>query len=406
MKLRPFAVYLLMQFSSAVIFAFIFTVDMVYQATVVGLSPLQLVLVGTALEATVFLFEVPTGVVADVNSRRLSIIVGYVLMGAGFVLEGAIPAFAAVLAAQCLWGLGYTFTSGATQAWITDEVGEARAADAFLRGSQAGRVGSLIAIPASIALGSAGVALPIIFGGGALILLAGVLALTMTEAGFTPTPPAARTPWGMMRKTVGDARALVRRQPVLLTLLGISLFYGLYSEGFDRLWTPHLLGDFTVPWLAPVDPVVWMGVIRAVSAVISIAATEVVRRQVDVERSAPIARVLIALTVLITAALIGFGTVRTFWVAVVLLWILGMLRSVSGPLYDAWFNRRIDDPQVRATMFSVSGQANAIGQIAGGPAVGAIGNVSMRAALVISGVLLAPNVALYAAARRHENDRD
>jgi DHA3 family tetracycline resistance protein-like MFS transporter len=72
---------------------------MVYQATVVGLSPLQLVLVGTALEATVFVFEVPTGVVADVRSRRLSIVIGYVLVGAGFVLEGAIPAFATVLVA-------------------------------------------------------------------------------------------------------------------------------------------------------------------------------------------------------------------------------------------------------------------------------------------------------------------
>ena len=55
MKRYPFTVYLMMQAASAVIVSIIFTVDMVYQATVVGLSPLQLVLVGTALEATVFL---------------------------------------------------------------------------------------------------------------------------------------------------------------------------------------------------------------------------------------------------------------------------------------------------------------------------------------------------------------
>jgi DHA3 family tetracycline resistance protein-like MFS transporter len=55
-------------------------------------------------------------------------------------------------------------------------------------------------------------------------------------------------------------------------------------------------------------------------------------------------------------------------------------------------------------MFSVSGQANAIGQIAGGPAVGAVGNTSMRAALVVSAVLLAPVAPLYAAARRHDAD--
>ncbi len=404
MTLSPFTIYVTLRFCSAVIFSLIFTVDMVYQATVVNLSPLQLVLVGTTLEAAVFLFEVPTGVVADVKSRRASVIVGHVLMGLGFILEGAIPAFATVLAAQVLWGLGYTFTSGATQAWISDEVGQERAGQAFLRGSQAGRVGALIAIPAGVALGSARLALPIVLGGGSLILLAGFLALTMTEEGFAPAPPEERTTWGMMVRTVEDARALVRRRPVFLTLLGISLFYGLYSEGLDRLWTPHLLDNFTVPLLEPVDPVVWFGVIRGVAALIGIAAVEIVRKRVDVERSAPIARVLMGLALLVAVALAGFALVRNFWVAVVLFWMIGALRTVSGPLYNTWFNRRIDDPQVRATMFSVTGQANAIGQIAGGPAVGAVGNASMRAALVVSAVLLAPVAPLYAAARRHDAD--
>lgn len=402
MKLRPLTVYLTLRVSSAVIFSLIFTVDMVYQATVVGLSPLQLVLVGTALEATVFLFEVPTGVVADVKSRRLSIIIGHVLMGAGFVVEGAIPAFATVLAAQFLWGLGYTFTSGATQAWVSDEVGEEHASRAFLRGSQMGQVGSLIAIPAGVALGSVDVALPVLVGGGSLILLAVFLAAAMTEEGFTPTPPQERTTWGMMLKTGNDARALVRRRPVLLTLLGISFFYGVYSEGLDRLWTPHMLENFAVPLLEGVAPVVWFGVIRAVAAVAGIAAIAVVRRRVDVDRSAPVARGLVAVSLLVTVALMGFGLVRSFWVAVGLFWTIAVLRSVSAPLYDAWFNRRIDDPQVRATMFSVSGQANAIGQIAGGPAVGAIGNASMRTALVASAVLLSPVVPLYTAARRRD----
>jgi len=91
----------------------VFTVNLLYLATVVGLSPLQLVLVGTVLEATCFLFEVPTGIVADLYSRRLSIIIGFLLIGAGFILEGSVPTFAAVLATQVLWGIGYTFTSGA-----------------------------------------------------------------------------------------------------------------------------------------------------------------------------------------------------------------------------------------------------------------------------------------------------
>ena len=53
----------------------------VYLVQELHLSPLQLVLMGTAMEAAVFLFEIPTGVVADTYSRRLSLIVGYVGMG-------------------------------------------------------------------------------------------------------------------------------------------------------------------------------------------------------------------------------------------------------------------------------------------------------------------------------------
>jgi MFS transporter, DHA3 family, tetracycline resistance protein len=114
-------------------------VTSLYEATVAGLTPVQLILVGTALEVSAFVFEVPTGIVADVYSRRLSIIIGYVLMGLGFLVEGFFPAFLPILLAQVIWGLGYTFTSGATQAWISDEVGEETANKLFLRGTQVGR---------------------------------------------------------------------------------------------------------------------------------------------------------------------------------------------------------------------------------------------------------------------------
>ena len=133
LALDPFTLYVILELCSSLFFSLIFTVNMLYQVTVVQLTPLQLVLVGTILETTVFLFEIPTGVLADVKSRRLSIIIGYALIGLGFIVEGSLPFFAAVALAQVVWGFGYTFTSGATQAWIVDETGEERAGEAFLR---------------------------------------------------------------------------------------------------------------------------------------------------------------------------------------------------------------------------------------------------------------------------------
>jgi DHA3 family tetracycline resistance protein-like MFS transporter len=117
---------------------------------------------------------------------------------------------------------------------------------------------------------------------------------------------------------------------------------------------------------------------------------------VDTNRGHPLARALLLNATLIILALAGFGLAQSFWVALALFWLIGALRSVSGPLQTAWLNLSIDDPQVRATIFSVRGQADAIGQIAGGPAVGAIGNASIRAALVASAFLLSPVLPLYA----------
>ena len=71
---------------------------------VLQLSPLQLILMGTVMEATVFVFEFPTGVVADTYSRRLSLIVGFVGMGAAVVLVGASSTAWVVIALWGLWG--------------------------------------------------------------------------------------------------------------------------------------------------------------------------------------------------------------------------------------------------------------------------------------------------------------
>ena len=76
LKLDATKVYLFIEFAGSAFFSMMFVTTSLYEATVAGLTPVQLILVGTALEISAFVFEVPTGIVADVYSRRLSIIVG------------------------------------------------------------------------------------------------------------------------------------------------------------------------------------------------------------------------------------------------------------------------------------------------------------------------------------------
>src|SRR5512142_2383346 len=99
---EPARTYLFLSFASEALFALAFTAMLVYEPEVAVLNPLQLVLVGTTLELSVFVCEIPTGVVADVYSRRLSILIGHALIGLGFLVEGSFTAFLPILLAQVL----------------------------------------------------------------------------------------------------------------------------------------------------------------------------------------------------------------------------------------------------------------------------------------------------------------
>src|SRR6056297_2912179 len=183
------------------------TLASVYRFQEVGLTPLQLVLVGTVLEATVLLAELPTGVLADAVSRRRSLLVGTVLIGVGFVLEGLVPTLAAVLLAQAVWGLGAAFESGAVEAWLSDEIGERAASRAFLRAAQVQQAAALVGIPVAALTGRVSLGLPLVVGGVGFLLLALFLALSMQETGFEPRQGVDRDP--VRGCIVRDVRSLV-----------------------------------------------------------------------------------------------------------------------------------------------------------------------------------------------------
>lgn len=392
-----------MQGALALFTGIIFTASSIYQVTVAGLTPLQLVLVGTTLELSVFIFEIPTGVVADVYSRRLSIIIGMFLIGLGFLLEGTFPIFWTILLAQVLWGVGYTFTSGATEAWITDEIGEAAAGRAFLRSNQVDQIASLAGIGLGVLLGSLRISLPIQIGGLLIAMLGLFLALFMPETGFKPAPSEERDSWQKLAHTFREGVATVRARPALRTILSIGLVYGLYSEGYDRLWTKHILDQFTFPLAGLLQPVFWFGLIRAVGMLLSVGAVELVRRKVRTEQPVAVARASWAISAVLVISLFSFALAKTLLVAVSAIWLISMARNVIDPLYTAWVNQRLDS-RVRATVLSMSGQVDAIGQVAGGPVVGVIGSqLSVQAALIASALTLSPVLLLYPRAIRLNN---
>jgi MFS transporter, DHA3 family, tetracycline resistance protein len=375
----------------------------VYLVNELHLSPLQLVLMGTAMEAAVFLFEVPTGVVADTYSRRLSLLIGYLGMGLAWLAVGLVSAPWLIIALWALWGFAYTFTSGAEQAWIADEVGADKVGPIFLRAARWGQAGAVVGLVLQVAVGTQSLRAGVILGGVFTILCGLGCILFMPETGFRRRPREERASALVELRTTAAAGArFAWAAPVIVLLAGVEVFMGASSEAFDRLKEAHFLRDVGLPALGSLDPVIWFGIFWLVGMLLNIAAIGSLIKSVERGGRQTVAYFLFGFTAIELVAMLFFALTGSTWLAIAALLGVFFCRNMQGPLYDTWLNEQITNSSVRATVISLTGQANAIGQAGGGPVLGAIGNVwGIRAALTVGAAIIAPALGLYARAIAH-----
>jgi DHA3 family tetracycline resistance protein-like MFS transporter len=182
----------------------------------------------------------------------------------------------------------------------------------------------------------------------------------------------------------------VRSKPRLMNIVFIGLFYGLYSEGFDRLWVKHLLDHFELPVIFGNNQVAFFAALRVTGTILTILAVRFVEKRVDATSPLAIGRAVLVVTGAISVALLGFALSPFLFLSLSLYLAISVLRNVQTPLQTAWINQKLDS-QVRATVHSMFGQVDAIGQVLGGPIVAVIASVgSAVASLVTSSLLLLP----------------
>jgi DHA3 family tetracycline resistance protein-like MFS transporter len=310
------------------------------------------------------------------------------------VMLGSADSFRVAALSQVLYGVSATFVSGADVAWLTDEVGEDAARPLYVRSEQFFNGGALVGIAGSVALASIALRLPILVCGLGYAALGLALAAGMTET-RRPTRDAGTKLRHSMRVTLRDATRQVRAHHVLLLILATAALHGASTEGWDRLSDLQLLRGIGLPSLGDLEPIVWFGILDGVGLVLGIAALSYVRRRGHLEGHGLVAKLLALVDVLLIASVVGFAFVGSFWWAAILFWIVGGLRSLRGPVFTAWINQGLD-PATRATINSMGGQADAVGQAMAGPVVGGVGRaVSVPWALSLAGLLRLPILFLY-----------
>lgn len=395
-KLSAYKIYLLFSAITAMCFSMAATVMILYHIEKVHLNPLQLILVGTTLEAACFLFEIPTGIVADIYSRKLSIIIGTALTGLGFILEGSISSFVFVLAAQIIWGLGSTFVSGAVEAWIAEEEKTKDLDQIYIRGAQAGQIGTVIGIILSTIIGNLSIRLPIIFSGCLFIIFALFLAVYMPENNFNPSAPEDLNTFKKMGYTFKSGLKFIKSKLIIIILLSVTLFYGLSSEGYDRLSSAHFLQDTTLPKIGSLQPVTWFGIFGIAGMILSVIVMQFIAKNLEERDKLQSGKVLLATNIFYIFSMLVFALTRNFSLMLIAYLTTNMFRTINDPIFNAWLNGHIDD-SARATVLSINGQVDALGQILGGPIIGVIATkISVSIGIASTSLLLTPILVLYA----------
>lgn len=393
-KMTAYKTYLLFNGVTSMLFWMVFSVNLIYQFEVLHLSPLQMVLVGTTLEVACFVFEIPTGIVADVYSRKLSVIIGLAMVGMGFLLEGSVPSFYAVIASQLLWGTGYTFISGAIDAWIAGEEKDMELGHIYMKGAQLGQAGSAAGIVVGTLVGGIMINLPIILSGYLYILLALFFLCFMPEEHFTSSAPEDKNTFGKMMHTLESSIRFIRVRPVILLLLAVTLFIGMSSEGYDRLSTVHFLQDTTMPQAFGLKAVTWFGIFNVSGMLLTMAGMQLIVKQLEDKNKTGSLPVLMMTILTHVVWLAVFAVTRDFgWMLCAYL-MIHVVRRVNEPLLNAWLNDHLEDKS-RATVLSTNSQVDALGQILGGPVIGVIaGKVSVSIGILCTVLFLLPVLGL------------
>ena len=409
-QISPYRLYLVLECGMSFLLGISYATITVYWVTSGRLNPLQLLLLGTVLELSYFLLQLPTGVLADLVSRRLCILAGLFIVGLALLIEGRSPAFGNLLGAQVVLGLGAALNNGAQEAWIADELaattGDKQMTGTYLRATQLGLLATIAGSLFSGVIALAGLNKPLLVGGALICLLAAAVAVVMPENNFRRPEAEAgvgkvvRQAGAMLSDQVTSTRHAIVAVPGLVLLFGMTFFAGMWSESFDRLWGAFLLRDISFPRLAGLHPAMWFSLFACAAAVLGLGATELAKRRTERLGPDSVVGALLVLTIAIGAAVVGMATAHAFAVVVAAYLVVSVLRPVLDPLLSGWMVGRIQ-PSVRATALSAKDMFDSGGQILGGPVVGAIGTLaSLRIALLAGAAALGPAAACIAAASR------
>ncbi len=340
-----------------------------------GLNIAEVFVANAAFSVGMVIFEIPTGVVADTLGRRTSYLISVVILGVTTVLyliaaelQASLPTFVAV---SVFMGLGFTFYSGALEAWLVDalqSVDSDRPLDGvFARGQQVSGVAMFTGTIAGGFLGQLDLAVPFAARAILLVIVFGIASRLMHDMGFARSRLELRTIGTQMRRqaSVGVSHGWNERSLRLLMISG-----GLRGVFFG--WAFYAAQPYFLELLDR-DAVWIVGLITAGVSLATIAGNQLVG--VFSKRCAKRTTLLLWGASAGTLAAITIGLTSSFAVALVALFTVAASMGVMSPVRQAFLHELVDSDS-RATVLSFDAMVTSIGGAGGQLGLGRVADAS------------------------------
>ncbi|MEK7584626.1 MAG: MFS transporter, partial [Patescibacteria group bacterium] len=323
-----------------------------------GLILFEVNLVNFTYFTTLFLFEVPTGIVADVFGRKLSYVLSSIVFGSAFFIYAASDSLPGFLLAEATAAVGTTLATGAFQAWLVDRLnyfGFRGSLDGLFAREQL--ISNLATIGGAVmggALATIGFAVPWVVGGAVVFASGVVAAFVMKEEYFTRRRFSMRANVRAMFDTVRTSLSFGRRSSVVKFVAGMGILQLFAVQAPNMQWQPFFSQFFSGTF--------GMGLIfGGISAALAMGALLAPRlvRTIRLESQA-----LVWTQVAIGIGIIAASLTRTLPAALAVFLLHEVARGVYRPLRDAYLNHHIPSLE-RATLLSLAANANNAGAMVG-----------------------------------------
>jgi MFS family permease len=352
-----------------------------------GLSNLEAFAANAFFTAGMVLFEVPTGIVADMWGRRTSFLLGTLTLAvttALYVLLWQVDApFWQWAVVSLLLGLGYTFFSGATEAWLVDALTtsgyEGPLDPVFARGEVLSGVGMLLgAVGGGYIAQLTNLGVPFVLRALVLGVMFVVALILMHDIGFTPRREG--NAWSEVKNITGNSVEYGWRVPAVKYLMIAGIFTGGVAVYVFYALQPHLLdlwGDSEAYGIAGLAAAIIAGS-QILGGLLSGRIRTLFRRRTSA--------ILLAEIVGVVAILL-IGLVSNFWAVIGLIVVWGLLGSAAIPIRQAYLNGLIPSQQ-RATILSFDSLMASSGGVVAQPVLGRVADMwGYPASYLLSGVI-------------------